>query len=94
MCVIQDLSMVLHVVDIELQQVFDIKTNVFVEVFLVHYMFQKKTFGSCDLERCLWKNYANCSRHAIKHSYAIVYVERSMMQISCANLCILQNDLP
>lgn len=41
------------------------KPKFFVENFLVHYMFQRKTFGICDLERCLCKNYANCSRHII-----------------------------
>ncbi len=27
--------------------------------------FKRRTFGICDLERCMCKNYANCSRHTI-----------------------------
>jgi hypothetical protein len=58
------------------------KFNLFVENFLVQYMFQKKTFGSYNSERSNYLRILLIIQGTLLHSYGFAYVKlNSMMQI-------------
>ncbi len=58
------------------------KFNLFVENFLVQYMFQKKTFGSYNSERSNYLRILLIIQGTLLHSYGFAYVKlKSMMQI-------------
>jgi hypothetical protein len=58
------------------------KPNSFVESFLVHYMFEKKTFGSYNSKRSNYLRVLSIMQGTLLHSYGFAYVKlKSMMQI-------------
>jgi hypothetical protein len=58
------------------------KPNLFVENFIVHYMFQKKTFGSYNSERSNYLRIMSIMQGILLHSYVFAYVKlKSMMKM-------------
>jgi len=58
------------------------KSNLFVENFLVHYIFQKKRFGSYNSERSNCLRILSIMQGTLLHSYGFAYVKlKNMMQI-------------